>query len=227
MQQCAEHVDFQLPNEHTRVGYLIESIENSDASLQAALALVRNDTGPNGKRNDFEATAAFLLPHDPVAKKRASAKRTHADVSAFDGSTIKSGIGKTDVEFRYHTKQEYQKLSKEQRNELREWRLDNDGGQSAKRARKTEKGKKEKGSKVTFTNDKKFKKVLSEVVVAELSSIDEKKAKEAEEEKQMEEAMVSFLKAASLKDDTTSTPTNKSPSAITLQSILKRATGKK
>ena len=190
MQQCAEHVDFQLPNEHTRVGYLIESIENSDALLQAALALVQNDTAPTGKRNDFEAAAAFLLPHDPVAKKRASAKRTHAEVSAIDGSSIRSGKGKSGVEFRYHTKQEYKKLSTEQRNELREWRLENDGNQSPKRAKMTE-----QGSKVTFANDKKFKKAISEAVVAELTSIDEKKTK-AEAENKVEGALLSLMEAA-------------------------------
>ena len=70
MQQCAEHVDFQLPNQHYRVGFLLDGIETTDASLQAAMALVRNDEGADGKRNNFEATACCLLPHDSVAKKR-------------------------------------------------------------------------------------------------------------------------------------------------------------
>ena len=70
MLQCAEHVTYQLPNEYTRVTYLLDAIETSDAALQAAIALCRNDTGPTGKRSDFEATAAFMLPHDPVARKR-------------------------------------------------------------------------------------------------------------------------------------------------------------
>ena len=43
MQQCSVHVAFQLPNEYTRVGYLLDTIETSDDSLQAAMALVRND----------------------------------------------------------------------------------------------------------------------------------------------------------------------------------------
>ena len=69
MQQCSVHVAFQLPNEYTRVGYLLDAIETSDASLQAAMALVRNDTNSlTGKRSDFEATATCLLPHDPVKK---------------------------------------------------------------------------------------------------------------------------------------------------------------
>ena len=51
MQQCAVHVEFQLPNEYSRVSYLLDAIETTDASLQAAMALVRNDDNPAvGKR---------------------------------------------------------------------------------------------------------------------------------------------------------------------------------
>ena len=46
MCQCAEHVDYQLPNELTRVKYLLEAIDNLDPALQAELALVRADEGP-------------------------------------------------------------------------------------------------------------------------------------------------------------------------------------
>ena len=87
MTQCAEHVDCQFPNELTRVKYLLDRIENNDAPLQAAMALCRNYQDPGWKMNDFEDTAAFLLPHDPVATKRAlGTKRSHAMVSFTDGN---------------------------------------------------------------------------------------------------------------------------------------------
>ena len=71
MQQCAIHVEFQLPNEYSRMGYLLSSIQTTDALLQAAMDLFRNDDNPtNGKISNFEATATCLIPHDPVAKKR-------------------------------------------------------------------------------------------------------------------------------------------------------------
>ena len=69
MQQCAEHIAYQLPNEHTRVGYLLEGIQCPDPGLQAAMASVRTDNGANGMRSDFERAAAHLLPYDPVAQK--------------------------------------------------------------------------------------------------------------------------------------------------------------
>ena len=72
MSACAEHVQYQLPNEHSRVGLLIDAIQCADAGLQAAMASVKTDNGPYGLRNDFERAVAHLLPYDPVAKKRAT-----------------------------------------------------------------------------------------------------------------------------------------------------------
>ena len=61
-------------------------IENHDEPLKAVMDLCRNDQDTGGKMNDFEATDTFLLPHDPVADKRASGtKRYLAKVSFIDG----------------------------------------------------------------------------------------------------------------------------------------------
>jgi hypothetical protein len=76
MRQCVEHITFQLPNERTRVTYLLDAIQCNDPGLQAAMANVRTDTDPvDGKMNDFEATASYLLPYDPVSKKRAAGNK--------------------------------------------------------------------------------------------------------------------------------------------------------
>ena len=81
----------------------------TDAGLQAAMASVEQDDGSNGKRNDFEAMASFLVPKDPVARKiSANGKRdhgsmigdTHCGVSS--GFGTKQGIGKTGVHLCYH-----------------------------------------------------------------------------------------------------------------------------
>ena len=72
MQQCAEHVSYQLRSKHTRVGYLLEGIQCSDAGVQAAMASVRMDNSADGMRNYFEKAEAHLLPYNPVAKKRAA-----------------------------------------------------------------------------------------------------------------------------------------------------------
>ena len=87
MQACFLHVVFQLPNEFTRVGYLLDGIENNDLQLQAAMANIYDDLGTAtvpGKRSDFEATAAYLLPKDPVVRRRATndPNRSSADIGA-------------------------------------------------------------------------------------------------------------------------------------------------
>jgi len=74
IQSCTKHIKFQLPNENTRVGYLIDVIKNLDAQHQAAIANTKhnvvNGTSINpGKHNDFELTVAYLLPNDSVTRK--------------------------------------------------------------------------------------------------------------------------------------------------------------
>jgi hypothetical protein len=43
----------------------------------SCLCCVRTEDGPTGKRNDFEAAATHLLPHDPLAKKGLSGTLDH------------------------------------------------------------------------------------------------------------------------------------------------------
>ena len=124
MSACAEHIQYQLPNEHSRVGFLIDAIQCADAGLQAAMASVKTDNGPHGLRNNFERAISHLLPYDPVAKKRATGiKRGSAQISlaeVHDGPTTtivtndsKPSIGKTGVHLCYHKHHEYKKLPHE------------------------------------------------------------------------------------------------------------------
>ena len=132
MSACAEHIQYQLPNEHSRVGFLINAIQCADAGLQAAMASAKTDNSPNGLRNNFERAVSHLLPYDPVAKKRATGiKRGSALISlteAHEGPNItiaandsKPSIGKTGVHLHYHKHHEYMKLTHDQRRELSEW----------------------------------------------------------------------------------------------------------
>ena len=130
MQASAEHVQYQLPNEHSRVGFLLEAIQCSDPGLQAAMASIKTDNGLEGMRNNFEATAAHLLPYDPVAKKRSGGqKRGSAQISSVmdlsPTTTKKPSIGKTGGHLHYYKTGEYRNLSNEQKEELKEWRANN------------------------------------------------------------------------------------------------------
>jgi len=146
MERCADYIDYQLPNQRTRVTYLLQAIQCNDAPLQAAMALVRADE--QGKMNDFEATAAYLLQYDPVAKKRAASGKKRGDydtvaaVSFTDdtksssaprkgGHLAKKGKGKSGVKFRFYKVKEYRNISAKQKDELQEWSMSNPGSKSA------------------------------------------------------------------------------------------------
>jgi hypothetical protein len=97
-----------------------------------------------------------------VAKKRNSGtKRGGGLISGVEGDDAvevsavggqpkqpKPSIGKTGVHLRYHTRQEYEKLSKAQRAELYEWREANEGKQPPHKKHKTAFGKKQVASLV-------------------------------------------------------------------------------
>lgn len=152
MAAAAEHVPFQLPDEYTRVTDLFSKIQCDDAGLQAAIAHVENDDQPGGKRHNFEDAVAYLLPKDPVAKRAliSGQKRGNAAISDVSAETAsvgaKPGIGATGVHLRYHTNKEYNKLSYDQKMELREYRDKNPDQfkNSNKKTKGKEKGKRKK-----------------------------------------------------------------------------------
>eukprot|EP00957_Ditylum_brightwellii_P067842 5149683-Ditylum_brightwellii.AAC.1 len=72
MKEAAEHVPFQLPNEFTRIGFLLADITSSDAGLQAAMANIKSNAdqaSETNKRHRFELAVNFLQPFCPVLKK--------------------------------------------------------------------------------------------------------------------------------------------------------------
>ena len=84
------------------------------------MASIKTDNGPEGMRNNFEATTGHLLPYDPVAKKRSSGyKRSSTQISSLmevsDATTKKPSIGKTGVHIQYHKNSEYRTLTQERK----------------------------------------------------------------------------------------------------------------
>ena len=123
LEEASIHTHCQLPNEHTRVGYLVDNIENSDAALQAAIASVRQNQ--NNLRDDFEASVATLLPVDPYVKSNASKKPVSFEISDV---TITPGRGsRIGVDLRWHKSDEFRDLSAAAKKELREWQNTNEG----------------------------------------------------------------------------------------------------
>ena len=217
MQASAEHVQYQLPNGHSRVGFLLEAIQCSDPGLQAAMASIKTDNGPEGMRNNFEATAAHLLPYDPVAKKRSSGqKKGSAQIlSVLDPTpttTKKPSIGKTGVHLRYYKTGEYRNLTNEQKEELKEWRANNPitfkaGSKKAKK----EAPKKSKSS---------MKKQVASLVEAALN----KSVKFDDQVNDEEKYIMSMVQAAVTKTlNQKNDQQSKENPKVTLKSILKHA----
>jgi hypothetical protein len=186
MQAAAEHVTYQVPNEHSRVGYLLNAIISSDAGLQAAMASVKTDQTPNGLRNNFEATATHLMPYDPVMNKKANQsgnKRNPAEISDASGAETganvsafgaKKGIGSSGVHLRYHSPDEYKKLSKEEKDDLRQWR---------KTTGSTGKGGKEsKSSPKQYNPEKAIASAVEKKFAERMKAIEKEKQGDAEAE---------------------------------------------
>jgi len=111
LEEASSHVNFQLPTEHTRVGYFIDNIQNNDPDLRAALASIRINT--NGMREDFEAAVTFLLPVCPYAKHRITNSDKGRNTHIGDATLKGKKHSQTGVDLRWHNKAEYAKLSKE------------------------------------------------------------------------------------------------------------------
>ncbi len=67
MQATARSVEFELPNEHICIGYLLNTYQTFHTGLQAAMANMT--ANQNGLRTDFEGAVAYLLLYNPVEKK--------------------------------------------------------------------------------------------------------------------------------------------------------------
>ena len=120
MMRASQFIDYELPNDHTRVGRLIKSITSRDPSIVSAITHIQ---GNQQQRNDFEAAADFLLLTAPKPKEQTPGHRISAVKS---NQSKRKTIGDTGVEFRYYSSHEYNKLSKAQKKELGAWRKDKD-----------------------------------------------------------------------------------------------------
>ena len=66
--RCSSHVEYQLPNDLTRVSKLIRINKSSDPKLLASVAKVETD---EELKSDFESMSAFILPYEPLDNSKA------------------------------------------------------------------------------------------------------------------------------------------------------------
>ncbi len=72
MVRAAQFIPYEVPNEHTRVGRLIKSIQSKDPSIVSAITHIQ---GNALQRDDFELAADFLLLTAPKLKDPGSGNR--------------------------------------------------------------------------------------------------------------------------------------------------------
>jgi hypothetical protein len=188
LETCALHVDYQLPNERTRVKYLLDSIRGcNDPGVQARIANIEGDDSANGKRNQFEDSVTHLLPADPVVEHNKNRRSTGGGKQAvIAGVTIQSGKGRSGVDLRWHPMKEYKSLNDDQKEELKTWRNSNEGKASIASSKKKYLEKKRKqGHNSTDGSGSdnrrvKFKKMIASVVTDTIANQTKTAADEAQ-----------------------------------------------
>ena len=136
------------------------------------MASIHTNNGLQGIHNNFEATAAHLLPYDPVIKKSAASTRClAAQISAMEGDSAeitdtickKPCIGKSGVHLCYHMNLEYCELTAQQRRELSEWRESNPNFKHSKSGKNT-RGKLKGHPNNKFPNRKQISSLVSKEI---------------------------------------------------------------
>ena len=123
MKSALEHVSYQLPNQSTRVRFLLDTIKCTDSLLMARIANIQCDQDPKEKLYDFEKAIAFLLLACPVALRIARRGDSIVDNKATEISamTLKEGVGRTGVKLRWYPRKSFAALSEEQKDKLRKF----------------------------------------------------------------------------------------------------------
>ena len=118
--RAAQYVPVDIPTEPTRVTRLLNSIETRDQFLISAIVEVNGDKGPNGKANDSELAADYLLKMLPT-RSRDNVPSYQVSALEFEfeyESDIPTKGPSTGVDVRYHTKDEYNEVSPDEKEEL-------------------------------------------------------------------------------------------------------------
>ena len=179
--------------------------------------------------NNFEATAAHLLPYDPVTQKRAASTRHPVvPILALEGDSAeitdpigkKPSIGKSGVHLPYHTNMEYHELPAEQKRELSEWRELNPNFKHSKSGKNTM-GTLKGHPKNKFPNSKQISFLVSKEIQKIVTKQDEP------DERLDVDAYVTGMVQAVVAKIQTNQPVlasdSKNTKKIILQSILKQA----
>jgi hypothetical protein len=118
--KCTEHIPVNVPNERSRITYLMELINFIDPTVLAALAAVCQDE--QDKRINFESAFVYLVVICPVEAKLAKRGKVtfQAGISGAEASTApglggnakKPGFGTSGIALRYHKHKDFYETPK-------------------------------------------------------------------------------------------------------------------
>ena len=119
-----------IPNDQSKVQYLLQSIECDDIGLKLRMEIVQLS---EAMKNNFDQMAQYLQEADPVFLCSIKQGEGGSNTSKSKNVTVlqlnlKQGVGKTGVKFWWYPRDDYQALSKEQRDELGNWMKTTDEG---------------------------------------------------------------------------------------------------
>ena len=92
MTRASEFINYQIPNDHTRVQRLLNSIQSTDIKVVSSITKV---LAKKSKRNNFEEAADFLLLATPIKisdANRLSQKVSGVGVGNNNGNSNSSGF---------------------------------------------------------------------------------------------------------------------------------------
>ena len=72
MQALTTHMQYQLSNINTRIGYFIDALDIQYSPLLSAISNIEEDNVIAGKHNDFELAVTYILLKDPVLKRQSN-----------------------------------------------------------------------------------------------------------------------------------------------------------
>ena len=111
---CATHIGNAIPNTPQMEKILLESITSQYNALQAAMGNIRSNN--NGLRSDSEGASSHLIEVDPY---RRSTKYDPTKPNPVKVSAVMFAVrGKTRVDLRWNTSQEFRDISSDQKDEL-------------------------------------------------------------------------------------------------------------
>ena len=155
MVRATEHVQYEVPNEHTRVSRLLRSVQAGHIAAIAA-AKTTIEAYPT-KRDDFEEAADFLILNAPAGRAINQTLRISA-LESNSGNNDKTldDYNHVSIDDRFYTKEEYGQLTNDQKHKLkllRDSRTSNANNNRGNKRKQRNNNKKKKFKKLKTENN--------------------------------------------------------------------------